>query len=147
MKYDTNLNLEPVPWWWLDKLRVTGLVLSWQNLTTPIWLCWYHEADHQLSLSTQTWFWLADSWVNGACDSVTSLMSSQSHVLKLWFNSRERVSAIHYQRLKKDWTIWRIETHLHSKIKRSIHERGILKENFYYVSTSKSKVSLNCQCH
>ncbi len=28
--------------------------LSWQNQTTPIWLCCgNHEADHQLSLSTQ----------------------------------------------------------------------------------------------
>ncbi len=94
----------PVPWWWLNKLRVTGLALSWQNQTTPIRLCWYHEADHQLSLSTQAW-----SWVNGACahECVTSVMSSQSHALKLWFSSGERVSAIHYQRLK-DWTIWRI---------------------------------------
>ncbi len=84
--------LGPVPWWWLNKLRVTGLVLSWQNQTSPIWLCWYHEADHQLSLSTQAW-----SWVNEARahECVTSVMSSQSYALKLWCTSRERVSAIH----------------------------------------------------
>ncbi len=29
-----------------DKFRVTGLVSSWQNQTTPIRLCWYHDADH-----------------------------------------------------------------------------------------------------
>ncbi len=28
------------------RLQVTGL----ENQTTPIWLCWYHDADHQLSL-------------------------------------------------------------------------------------------------
>ncbi len=32
---------------------VTGSVSSWQIQTTPIRLCWYHDADHQLSLSTQ----------------------------------------------------------------------------------------------
>ncbi len=33
-----------------------------KNHTSPIWLCRYHEFDHQLFLSTQAW-----SWFNGAC--------------------------------------------------------------------------------
>ncbi len=85
--------------------QTQGYRMSYEstNQTSPIRLCWY-EADHQLSLSSQAWF-----WVNGARarECVTSLMNSQSRALKLCFTSRERVSAIHYQRLK-DWTIWRI---------------------------------------
>ncbi len=58
------------------------------------------------------WSWSSTFFVNSGFDPevmehVTSVMSSQSHALKLWFTSRERVGAIHYQRLK-DWTIWRI---------------------------------------
>ncbi len=50
------------------KFRVTGLVLIWQNQTTPIQLCWYHDADHHLALSTQALIlslWSTCTWM---CD-------------------------------------------------------------------------------
>ncbi len=132
-----KLVYETVPCRWLNKLRVTGLVLSWQNQTSPIWLSWYHEADHQLSLSTQAW-----SWVNGARahECLTSVMSSQSHALKLWFTSRERVSAIHYQRLKTE----QYEEHFYTARWNDLSmKEENLKRTSYHISASKScKVNL-----
>lgn len=37
----------------LNKLRVMGFISSRQNQTNPVMLCWYHYADHQLSLLTK----------------------------------------------------------------------------------------------
>ncbi len=55
--------------------------------TTPVWLCWHHAADHQLSLSTQPW-----SWVHGAheCDisgeqPITSvIIDSTTYLCYIW---------------------------------------------------------------
>jgi len=57
----------------VNKLRVAGLVSSRQNQTNPTRRCWYHDADHQLSLSTQALILSLG---------VTSVVNSQSHAEK-----------------------------------------------------------------
>ncbi len=85
-KETLNKIIEPGACTTMNKFRVTGLVSSWQNQTTPIWLYWYHDADHQLSLSTKAWSWVC--WAR-THECVTSMANSQS---------QHRASVIHFSR-------------------------------------------------
>lgn len=62
----------PVPWSELN------IVSRWQNQTNSVRLCWYHDTNHQLSLSTQSLNLSSAS----AHESVTSVVNSQSRALK-----------------------------------------------------------------
>jgi len=51
------------------------MVVSWQNQTNPIRLCWNYDADNQFTLSTQALILSFE---------ITSVANSQSHVVEQW---------------------------------------------------------------
>ncbi len=112
-----------VPWWWLNKLWVTELVLGWQNKSDPaLMVPWgWSTTFCQLRL------W---SWVYGASalESMTSVMNS-NHVP---FSCYSLLSMLKIEGLNN---MKNLNVHYPSKVKRAVRERWQLKENI-----------LPCQC-